>query len=127
MATLGPARLLRRVKDVFSLCSPCVPEPEHFDFLSYIGEPTAPPHDFQIDGVKWDVAISPESLEEIKKFMLHAKVQYLWVYCLCVDQDTGRSGNLLISRDKPFDPYRIEVCIDDEMSARREEHFMNIQ
>ena len=58
--------------------------------------PPLPPNQIAIEGVSWPISISKAKLSEIKAFMLHAKITYLWADCVCINQadDVEMTGEL---------------------------------
>ncbi|KUJ12814.1 uncharacterized protein LY89DRAFT_699440 [Mollisia scopiformis] len=60
---------------------------DHFDIITYTWGKTVPPYNCGIDGVNWNVPIQEKKLEDIKRLMIKANVQYLWADCICINQD----------------------------------------
>ena len=98
MSSALPLRLLGRNDEDFFVFDSRSHPVDHFDIISYRWGPEASPYRCGIDGVNWNVTISEEKLKDIKTLMMNAEVQYLWVDCLCLDQDNTREKSAEISR-----------------------------
>ena len=57
-----------------------------FDIISYTWGQEVAPYRCDILGVQWDVTISPAKLADVKRLMVLANIQYLWVDCVCINQ-----------------------------------------
>lgn len=58
-----------------------------FDVLTYTWGQKVAPYKCGIEGVNWNVKINPRKLNDIKRLMVETNVQYLWVDCLCLNQE----------------------------------------
>ncbi|TID18925.1 hypothetical protein E6O75_ATG06046 [Venturia nashicola] len=82
---------------------------DHYDIISYTWGPAIPKpywkcHD--ILGLDWDLNIRPEKLEEIKRFMVFAQVQYMWVDCVCIKQCEQPETEKLGEMPRMYDYYK---------------------
>jgi rubrerythrin len=59
---------------------------DSFDIISYRWGDRAPEYNCGIQGVDWGVAIPTKKLADIKRLVITAKVRYLWVDCVCINQ-----------------------------------------
>ena len=98
MSSALPLRLLGRENGEFFVFDSRSHPVDHFDIISYRWGPEASPYRCGIDGVNWNITISKEKLEDIKRLMVSAEVQYLWVDSLCLDQDNTREKSAEIAR-----------------------------
>jgi len=98
MATDLPSRLLGHSNGKFFVCDPRDRKVDHFDIISYTWGDLVDPYNCGIEGVDWDVIISKEKLEDIKRLMISAGVQYLWVDCVCINQADSKEKSAEISR-----------------------------
>lgn len=57
-----------------------------FDIISYTWGPETEAYDCGIPGVNWGITLSREKLNDIKRLMVSAPVQYLWVDSVCINQ-----------------------------------------
>lgn len=91
-----PSRLLRQTDKSFSVIKPEPHAHHEFDIVSYTWGKAAAEYDCGIPGVSWLVTISPQKLEDIKRFMIEAEVEYLWVDCVCIHQadDSEKSSEI---------------------------------
>ncbi|KAF2277347.1 uncharacterized protein EI97DRAFT_432226 [Westerdykella ornata] len=122
-----PIRLLRHLGDgQFDVFDPR-PYPVQFDIVSYTWGPTIPAYTCDIAGVTWGIILKPEKLDEIKRLMITANIQHLWVDCVCINQGdetekavevtkmfeyykTARQCHILLEMPEVWDPQRI---VDD--------------
>ena len=62
-----------------------------FDIVSYTwGKPEETAYGSEVHGiagVTWKISIARKKLSDIKRFMVAANVEYLWVDCVCIRQD----------------------------------------
>lgn len=88
MEFILPSRLLGRINEDFFVFEPTNSSHSvaYFDIISYTWGDTVPAYNCEINGVDWDVIINPKKLKDIKRFMISARVQYLWVDCVCINQ-----------------------------------------
>jgi hypothetical protein len=88
MESVLPSRLLGRINEDFFVFDPRNSSHgvEYFDIISYTWGDTVPAYNCKINGVDWDLKINDKKLKDIKRFMISAGVQYLWVDCLCINQ-----------------------------------------
>ncbi|KAK1750125.1 heterokaryon incompatibility protein 6, OR allele [Echria macrotheca] len=85
---MAPLRLLAHKDGQFYVFDPrTLSEPVQYDIVSYTWGPQAERYDTKIEGVTWYVQVNETKLNEIKQFMVHAQVRYLWVDCVCINQD----------------------------------------
>jgi hypothetical protein len=104
MASVLPSRLLGHINGNISVFDPRSYRVDHFDIISYTWGRGADPYNCGIDGVNWDVTISREKLEEIKRLMVSSSVQHMWVDCMCINQADAREKSAEIS--KMYEYYR---------------------
>lgn len=98
MASILPLRLLGHIKGNFFVFDPHSNEVRTFDIVSYTRGEKQPPYRCGIEGVDWDMVISKEKLEDIKRLMVSSGVQYLWVDCLCINQTDATEKSAEISK-----------------------------
>ena len=98
MASVLPLRLLGHVNGNFFVFDPRSNNVAHFDIVSYTWGEKQNPYRCGIEGVDWDLIISREKLEDIKRLMISSGVQYLWVDCLCINQTDVREKSAEISK-----------------------------
>lgn len=126
MESVLPSRLLGRNNEDFFVFDP-MNSPhtvQSFDIISYTWGDTVPAYNCEIRGVDWDVIIQPKKLRDIKKFMIVAGVQYLWVDCVCINQTespeksteiakmyqyykSAHTCHILLDMDQVWDPQNI--------------------
>ena len=89
MSSAIPMRLLGRTNNNFEVFDTRdhTHRVNHFDVLTYTWGPTVTPYNCGIDGVNWNVNINPRKLKDIKRLMVETNVRYLWVDCLCLNQE----------------------------------------
>jgi hypothetical protein len=98
MAFVLPLRLLGHIDGNFFVFDPRAYNVRQFDIISYTWGEKQLPYKCAIAGVDWDVIISSEKLEDIKRLMICSGVQYLWVDCLCINQADVREKSAEISK-----------------------------
>ncbi|CZR64380.1 uncharacterized protein PAC_14278 [Phialocephala subalpina] len=101
MAPVLPSRLLGHTNGKFEVFDTNTRNPDtvkNFDIITYTWGATIPPYNCGIDGVKWNVGIAPQKLEDIKRLMVNANVQYLWVDCVCINQTDENEKNVEIPK-----------------------------
>ncbi|EPE30129.1 hypothetical protein GLAREA_12852 [Glarea lozoyensis ATCC 20868] len=105
MASVVPLRLLSYNNGHFE-----VKDTRHigygvdYSIITYTwGAPTTP-YDCKIDGVTWELTISPQKLDDIKRLMIEDNIQLLWVDCVCINQTDSREK--LIELPKMYDYYK---------------------
>lgn len=88
MDSVLPSRLLGRINEDFFVFDPrnSPYTVKEFDIISYTWGDTVLAYNCEINGVDWEVVINPKKLKDIKRFMIIAEVQYLWVDCVCINQ-----------------------------------------
>jgi hypothetical protein len=92
MSAVLPSRLLGHVNGDCFVFDPRSHSVNQFDIISYRRVDVKQPCNCGIRGMDWDVTISKGRLDDIKRLMIIAEVQYLWVACLCINPvDTGES------------------------------------
>jgi hypothetical protein len=106
MSSHFPRRVLRNSNGKFSVVDPRSSGTNHFEFviISYTWGQEVAPYKCGIDGVDWDVTIAVEKLEDIKRLMITAGVQHLWVDCVCINQVNDMEKAAEIS--KMYEYYR---------------------
>lgn len=84
-----PSRLIGHTNGNFEVFDTCnsTHKVDHFDIITYTWGKTVPPYNCGIDGVNWNVPIREKKLEDIKRLMIDADVQYLWADCVCINQE----------------------------------------
>lgn len=85
-----PSRLLGRIDGkfkVFDTHDPKAPRVNHFDIITYTWGPTRAAYRCDIEGVDWNVEVSPDKLEDIKRLMEEDNIEFMWVDCVCLNQD----------------------------------------
>jgi hypothetical protein len=89
MAVHLPARLIGYNDGKFEVFDPRDPahRVDHFDIITYTWGDAVPLHESGIDGVTWNVPINQKKIEDIKRLMVKANVQYLWADCVCINQE----------------------------------------
>jgi hypothetical protein len=81
-----PLRLLGHKNGEFYVFDPRLEGVDCFDIASYTWGNEVPKYDPKIYGVDWEVTINSQRLEDLKKLMMEANLQYLWVDCVCINQ-----------------------------------------
>jgi len=104
MASYLPSRLLGHVDGEFFVFDPRSRNVGQFDIISYTWGDEVEPYDCGIEGVDWKVTVSPAKINDIKRLMVTAGVQYLWADCVCIDQANSVQKSAEIS--KMFEYYR---------------------
>lgn len=126
MASFLPSRLLGHTSGKFEVFNPRDPARmvDRFDIITYTWGVKIEPYNCGIEGVTWNVKISPKKLEDIKRLMIETNVQYLWVDCVCLNQDneeeiakeipkmyeyykSARKCYILMDMDEVWDPQEI--------------------
>lgn len=83
-----PLRLLKYEDGAFSVFDTSADQFNgDYDILSHVWGDPADPYECGIDGVGWAVPISKEKLGNIMRLMESAGLNYLWVDCICINQD----------------------------------------
>lgn len=102
MDVVPPLRLLRHDRGVFALVYPRDTRAIVFDILSYTwGKPEETAYGSEVHGiagVTWELTIARQKLEDIKRFMVAANVEYLWVDCVCIKQDDEQEKSTEVTR-----------------------------
>jgi Heterokaryon incompatibility protein (HET) len=82
-----PLRLLGYINGDFVVFNPRDPAfmVGHFDIITYTWGQLTPPYNCGISGVDWEVTISREKLEDVKRLMISSGAQYMWVDSLCIN------------------------------------------
>lgn len=93
-----PLRLLSCTNGVLSVIDPRAHSVAEYDIISYTWGDKAIEYDPQIPGVTWTVSIHPSKLEDIRRFMVHAGIRYLWADCVCINQSNEAEKDAEITR-----------------------------
>ncbi|KAH7384007.1 heterokaryon incompatibility protein-domain-containing protein [Pyrenochaeta sp. MPI-SDFR-AT-0127] len=114
MDTFQPLRLLRYINEEFSIFDSHLVEIESYDIISYTWGSLIDPYICDIPGVNWNVKISKEKLKDIKRLMVSTGVQYLWVDCICINQEDDKEKAAEMSRMFQYykRAYRCHILID---------------
>ncbi|PQE10569.1 Heterokaryon incompatibility protein [Rutstroemia sp. NJR-2017a BVV2] len=94
---LLPLRLLGRAKGKFKVFDKreyADLKVDHFDILTHVWGNTCDPYDCKIDGVSWNVILSRRKIKNITRLMDKAKIEYLWVDSLCLNQEDETEMNV---------------------------------
>ncbi|KAH7129544.1 heterokaryon incompatibility protein-domain-containing protein [Dactylonectria estremocensis] len=104
MASALPLRLLSHNNGNFFVIDPRAHHITDYDIISYTWGKETTPYNCGIGGVTWDVTISKDKLEDVKRMMVAARIQYLWVDCVCINQrdDTEKMAEI----PKMYDYYK---------------------
>lgn len=97
MASFLPTRLLGHINGnfkVFDFRNSAHNRPSQSDIITYTWGDTIEPYNCGIDDVDWNVTISKQKLESIKRLIIKDNVQYLWVDCVCINQEDKRKINI---------------------------------
>lgn len=81
-----PLRLLGQIDGEFCVFDPRSRKVDHFDIISYTWGEKVREYDCGISGVEWNVSVTREKLDEIKRLMIASKTQFMWVDCVCINQ-----------------------------------------
>ncbi|KAI2618091.1 heterokaryon incompatibility protein-domain-containing protein [Hypoxylon sp. NC1633] len=114
MSLVLPLRLLAYVNKKFFVVDPRTRNIPHYDIISYRwGEKTAK-YDCNIDGVKWDVEIPRQKLDDIKRLMKDSGTQYLWADCVCINQadETEKASEIARMYEYYKSARRCHILID---------------
>jgi hypothetical protein len=76
----------------------------NFDIITYTWGDPVKSYDCKIDGVTWEMTINEQKLKDIKRLMMTAEIQYLWVDCICINQADPIEQS--IELDKMYDYYK---------------------
>jgi len=90
MASHLPLRLLSLTDGGLQIIYPQTLGVREFDIITYTWGPTVAPYRCDIPGVDWNVIINPRKLRDIKRLMQVANIQYLWVDCVCLNQEDDK-------------------------------------
>lgn len=99
-----PLRVIGWVNGVFSVIDPRAHNVTSFDIISYTWGALVDDYDPGIPGVTWRVPIRPSKLDDIRRFMQRAGIQYLWADCVCINQSDPAEKAVEIGR--MYDYYR---------------------
>jgi hypothetical protein len=99
-----PLRVIGWVDGVFSVIDPRAHNVTSFDIISYTWGALVDDYDPGIPGVTWPVSIRPSKLDDIRRFMQRAGIQYLWADCVCINQSDAAEKAVEIGR--MYDYYR---------------------
>ena len=88
MASFLPSRLLGHIDGNFFVFDPRSRNVSQFDIISYDRDrgDEVDPYKCGIEGVDWDVTVSPAKINDIKRLMVNGGIQYLWADCVCINQ-----------------------------------------
>lgn len=81
-----PLRLLSYVNGTFKVFDTREHKVEQFSNITYYRGDKKEPYNCEISGVKWNVKVAPQKLNDIKRLIVEANIQYLWVHCICIEQ-----------------------------------------
>ncbi|KAE9366385.1 hypothetical protein N431DRAFT_562939 [Stipitochalara longipes BDJ] len=99
MAPNLPSRLLGHTDGNFFVFDPrSYGGHVEFDIISYTWGDPVDPYKCGINGISWEVTINPERLDDIKRLMVSAGVQYLWADCVCINQTDTEEKSVEISK-----------------------------
>lgn len=108
MTSTLPVRLLRHNNGEFSVIDPRTHPGgvASFDIVSYRWGEEVDPYSCDIHGVTWNVKISQEKLNDLKRLMVanESTMQFLWADCVCIDQ--GNEQEKAIEIAKMYEYYR---------------------
>jgi len=90
MASHLPLRLLSLTDGELQIIYPQTHGVKEFDIITYTWGTTVAPYRCDILGVDWNVTINPRKLKDIKRLMQTTKIQYLWVDCVCLNQEDDK-------------------------------------
>lgn len=82
-----PLRLLYQIEGKLQVINPREYGVKEFDIITYTWGDAVDPYRCEIPGVEWNVKISKHKLEDIRRLMVFANIQFLWVDCVCLNQD----------------------------------------
>lgn len=125
-----PLRLLNYNGADFCVVNTSHHDVESFDIISYRWGDVVPSYRCDIEGVGWNVTISSNKLDDIKRLMKEAKIKFLWADCVCINQDNesekaneiarmnryyqdARQCHILLEMMDPRQPQ----CIIDDLKA----------
>jgi hypothetical protein len=89
MGSLGsdlPLRLLCHDNGEFYVCDARSKGIVDYDILSYRWH-SDDAHDVGVTGVSWNVKITDNKVKDIRRLMRTDDIQYLWVDCICINQE----------------------------------------
>jgi len=98
MASFLPSRLLGHSDGKFFVFDPRSRDVDQFDIVSYTWGKEVAKYNCGIEGVDWDVTVSPARIEDIKKLIVKADLQYLWVDCVCINQADTAQKNIEVAQ-----------------------------
>lgn len=126
MASSLPLRLLSHTNGKFKVIDTSDPAQvvKEFDIITYTWGAKTQPYNCGIEGVDWNVKITPRKLVDIKRLMVESNIRYLWVDCVCLNQDdqkemavevlrmyeyykSARKCYILMEMDEVWDPQDI--------------------
>jgi hypothetical protein len=76
----------------------------NFDIITYTWGDPVKSYNCKIDGVTWQSTINEQKLKDIKRLMMTAKIQYLWVDCICINQEDPTEQSIELG--KMYDYYK---------------------
>ena len=82
-----PLRLLSLTNGELEVISPRAHGVQEFDIVTYIWGDPVEPYRCTIPGTNWNISINPRKLTDVKRLMIAAKIKYLWMDCVCLNQD----------------------------------------
>ena len=87
MASALPIRLLAYIEgNFFIIDTRSQGFTGEYDIVSYTWGKGVAPYNCGINGVTWPIKLAPEKMEDLKRLMVTAKIQYLWADCVCINQ-----------------------------------------
>src|ERR1700750_547444 len=100
----GPRRLLHNLNGKFFVIDPRAQGVTQFDIISYRWGDEIDPYDCGIDGVDWKITLAHQKLDDIKRLMVDANIEYLWVDSVCINQGNDKEKAAEIA--KMFEYYK---------------------
>jgi heterokaryon incompatibility protein (HET) len=94
-----PPRLFRRINHDFEVVrTRGIGFNTTFDIISCTWGNPVDPYNSEIPGVSWELKISPKKIDDIKRLMIHEKIEYLWVDCICLRQDNDKEMSVKLPK-----------------------------
>jgi len=129
MASHLPTRLICQIDGKFSVVRSSDVHVECFDIVSYTWGDEVPPWDCKMPGVDFLLKISEDKVTDIKRLMIAEDIQYLWVDCVCIIQNSEADKAIEVS--KMFEYYknaqRCHVLLDMDVIWNPQEIVDNLK